>query len=39
LARIMVEGHDPHAIQAAAENIAHVIERALGATTVIPSEL
>jgi phosphoglucosamine mutase len=39
LARIMVEGHDPHTIQAAAENIAHVIERAIGATTVIPSEL
>jgi phosphoglucosamine mutase len=38
LARVMVEGCDPHAIQAAAENIAHVIERAIGATTVIPSE-
>jgi hypothetical protein len=34
----MVEGRDPDAIQAAAENIAHVIERAIGATTVIPSE-
>jgi phosphoglucosamine mutase len=39
LARVMVEGHDPQAIQAAAENIAHVIEGAIGATTVIPSEL
>jgi phosphoglucosamine mutase len=38
LARVMVEGRDPHAIQAAAENIVRVIERALGATTVIPSE-
>jgi phosphoglucosamine mutase len=38
LARVMVEGRDPDAIQAAAENIAHVIERAIGATTVIPSE-
>ena len=39
LARVMVEGRDPQAIQAAAENIAHVIERAIGATTVIPSEV
>jgi phosphoglucosamine mutase len=39
LARVMVEGRDPHAIQAAAENIAHVIERTIGATTVIPPEL
>jgi phosphoglucosamine mutase len=39
LARVMVEGRDPHAIQAAAENIAHVIERAIGTTTVVPSEL
>jgi phosphoglucosamine mutase len=38
LARVMVEGHDPHAIQAAAENIAHAIERAIGATAVVPSE-
>jgi phosphoglucosamine mutase len=38
LARVMVEGRDPHAIQAAAENIAHVIERAIGVATVIPSE-
>jgi phosphoglucosamine mutase len=38
LARVMVEGRDPHAIQAAAETIVRVIERALGATTVIPSE-
>jgi phosphoglucosamine mutase len=39
LARVMVEGRDPQTIQIAAENIAHVIERAIGATTVIPSEL
>jgi phosphoglucosamine mutase len=39
LARVMVEGRDPQAIQAAAENIAHVIESAIGATTVIPTEL
>jgi phosphoglucosamine mutase len=39
LARVMVEGRDPHAIQAAAEDIAHMIERAIGATTVVPSEL
>jgi phosphoglucosamine mutase len=39
LARVMVEGRDPHTIQTAAENIVRVIERALGATTVIPSEL
>jgi phosphoglucosamine mutase len=39
LARVMVEGRDLQAIQAAAENIAHVIERAIGATTVTPSEL
>jgi phosphoglucosamine mutase len=39
LARVMVEGRDPQAIQAAAENIAHVIERAIGATTEIPTEL
>jgi phosphoglucosamine mutase len=39
LARVMVEGRDAHAIQAAAENIAHVIERAIGATSVVPSEL
>jgi phosphoglucosamine mutase len=38
LARVMVEGRDRHAIQAAAESIAHVIERAIGATTVVPSE-
>jgi phosphoglucosamine mutase len=37
LARIMVEGRDPDIIQAAAENIAPVIERAIGATTVNPS--
>jgi hypothetical protein len=35
----MVEGRDAHAIHAAAETIAHVIERAIGATTVVPSEL
>jgi phosphoglucosamine mutase len=39
LARVMVEGRDPQAIQAAAENIARVIERAIGATTAIPTEL
>ena len=39
LARVMVEGRDFQAIQAAAENIAHVIESAIGATTVIPTEL
>ena len=39
LARVMVEGRDPQAIQAAAENIAHVIEGAIGATTVTPTEL
>ena len=39
LARVMVEGRDPHTIQAVAEDIVRVIERALGATTVIPSEL
>jgi phosphoglucosamine mutase len=39
LARIMVEGRDPHAIETAAENLAHVIDRAIGVTTVIPSEL
>jgi phosphoglucosamine mutase len=39
LARVMVEGRDPQAIQTAAENIAHEIERAIGATTVIPTEL
>jgi len=38
LARVMVEGRDPQAIQTAAENIAHEIERAIGATTVIPTE-
>jgi phosphoglucosamine mutase len=38
LARVMVEGGDPQAIQTAAENIAHEIERAIGATTVIPTE-
>ncbi len=38
LARIMVEGRDPHAIEIAAENLAHAIERAIGATTVVPSE-
>jgi phosphoglucosamine mutase len=39
LARVMVEGRNPQAIQTAAECIAHAIERALGATTVIPTEL
>jgi phosphoglucosamine mutase len=39
LARIMVEGRDAQAIRAAAEDIAHVIERTIGATRVLPSEL
>jgi phosphoglucosamine mutase len=39
LARVMVEGRDPAAIQAAADDIARFIDRAIGATTVIPSEL
>jgi phosphoglucosamine mutase len=39
LARVMVEGRDPQTIQAAAESLAHVIERAIGATVVLPSEL
>jgi phosphoglucosamine mutase len=38
VARIMVEGRDPHTIEAAAETLAHVIERAIGTTTVVPSE-
>jgi phosphoglucosamine mutase len=38
LARVMVEGRDPLAIQAVAENLARVIERAIGATAVVPSE-
>jgi phosphoglucosamine mutase len=38
LARVMVEGRDPLAIQAVAENLARVIERAIGATAVAPSE-
>jgi phosphoglucosamine mutase len=38
LARVMVEGRDAATIQAAADNIAQVIERAIGATTVVPSE-
>jgi phosphoglucosamine mutase len=38
LARIMVEGRDPQAIQAVAEHLAHIIERAIGATVVNPSE-
>jgi phosphoglucosamine mutase len=38
LARVMVEGRDLQTIQAAAENIAHVIERTIGATTAVPSE-
>jgi phosphoglucosamine mutase len=39
LARVMVEGHDPQAIHAAAERIAHEIERTIGSTTVVPSEV
>jgi phosphoglucosamine mutase len=38
MARVMVEGRDSQAIQNAAESIAHEIERAIGATTVIPTE-
>ncbi|HSF28930.1 MAG TPA: phosphoglucosamine mutase [Candidatus Tectomicrobia bacterium] len=38
LARVMVEGRDSSAIQAAAEHIAQVIERAIGVTTAVPSE-
>jgi phosphoglucosamine mutase len=38
LARVMVEGADPQAIQAAAEAIAQAIERSIGATTAVPSE-
>ena len=38
LARVMVEGRDPHTIQTVAEDIVRVIERALGVTAVIPSE-
>jgi phosphoglucosamine mutase len=38
VARVMVEGRDPQTIQAAAEHIAHVIERAMGASTAVPSE-
>jgi phosphoglucosamine mutase len=38
LARVMVEGSDPLAIQAVAENLARVIERTIGATAVVPSE-
>jgi len=39
LARIMVEGRDPQAIATAAETLAQVIEHAMGATTMVPSEL
>jgi phosphoglucosamine mutase len=39
LARIMIEGRDPHAIALAAEHLARVIERAIGVTTAVPSEL
>jgi phosphoglucosamine mutase len=39
LARVMVEGRDLRTIQAAAETLAHAIERTIGATTVGPSEL
>jgi phosphoglucosamine mutase len=38
LARVMVEGRDPLAIQAVAENLARAIERAIGATAVVPSD-
>lgn len=38
VARVMVEGRDPQTIQAAAEHIAHVIERVMGAPTAVPSE-
>jgi phosphoglucosamine mutase len=39
LARIMVEGRDPQAIETAAKTLAQVIEHAMGATTMVPSEL
>jgi phosphoglucosamine mutase len=39
LARVMVEGRDHQAIQAAAERIAHEIERTIGATIAVPSDV
>jgi phosphoglucosamine mutase len=39
LARVMVEGRDPQAIHAAAERIAREIERTIGSTTAVPSEV
>lgn len=39
VARVMVEGRDPQTIQGVAEHIAHVIERTIGASAVVPSEV
>jgi phosphoglucosamine mutase len=39
VARVMVEGHDPQTIQAMAEHIARVIERTMGASAVVSSEV
>jgi phosphoglucosamine mutase len=39
LARVMVEGRDHQVIRAAAERITHEIERTIGATTAVPSEV
>jgi phosphoglucosamine mutase len=39
VARVMVEGRDLQTIQAAAEHIAQVIERTIGASTAVPSEV
>jgi phosphoglucosamine mutase len=39
LARVMVEGRDHEAIQAAAERIAREIERTIGATVAVPSDV
>jgi phosphoglucosamine mutase len=37
--RVMVEGRDPPTIQAAARHVAHVVERTMGASTAVPSEV
>jgi phosphoglucosamine mutase len=39
LARVMVEGRDPETIQAVAASLVRVIERTIGATAEVPSEL
>jgi phosphoglucosamine mutase len=39
VARVMVEGRDLQTIQAAAAHIAQVIERTIGASTAVPSEV